>query len=412
MTGPLRRAVALVVAAALLVVSCGGSDGEEPGSADSGGSDAVGTGTELVIGRVLPETGSLAAVGGPIIAGVDLAVADVAAAGGRVRLLKGDSGTDPDVASETVNRLLGEGAQVIVGAAASGVSQAIIQTLYDAQIPQCAASNTSPSFSTQANAEYYFRTVTTSHAEAPVMANSLASTGATFAAVVARADDYGNALARLLVEELDKLGIAAEIVSYSPDAPNFADTVQEVLAMGVDSVGLIAFEEGIAILRGFLESGIPPHAVHIAAGLYDVTLAERVNPSDPTVLDGLRIHVPSGDDAFNQRVMELTNGNVSFGGQAYDCVVLLSLAFLAAGTASGPDLVALVPDLTRDGQKCFSYAECAELLSTGVDIDYDGVSGPLELDEVGDPTVGRYLVSEVQGGELVVVQTTDWTMNP
>ncbi len=399
------------MAAALLAASCGGSGGDESGGAGSGSGGASGPDSELVIGRVLPETGTLAAIGGPIIAGVDLGVADVVAAGGRVRLLKGDSGTDPDVASETVNRLLGEGAQAIIGAAASGVSQAIIQTLYDAQIPQCAASNTSPSFSTQDNAEYYFRTVTTSHAEAPVMANSLAAGGATFAAVVARSDDYGNALARLLVEELNKLGIAAEIVSYSPDAPNFDATVQEVLAKGVDSVGLIAFEEGIAILRGFLESGIPPRAVHVAAGLYDVTLAERVNPSDPTVLDGLRIHVPSGDDAFNQRVQELTHGNVSFGGQAYDCVVVLSLAYLAAGSASGPDFVAAVSGLTRDGQKCFSYAECAELLASGVDIDYDGVSGPLELDEVGDPTVGRYLVSEVRGGELVVVQTTDWSVD-
>ena len=412
MTGPWRQAAAVAVAATLLAASCGGSGGDEPSGASSGNSGSVGPDSELVIGRVLPETGTLAAIGGPIIAGVDLAVADVVAAGGRVRLLKGDSGTDPDVASETVNRLLGEGAHVIVGAAASGVSQSIIQTLYDAQIPQCAASNTSPSFSTQENAEYYFRTVTTSHAEAPVMANSLAAGGATFAAVVARSDDYGNALARLLVEELNELGIAAEIVTYSPDAPNFADTVQEVLALGVDSVGLIAFEEGIAILRGFLESGIPPSAVHIASGLYDVTLAERVNPSDPTVLDGLRIHVPSGDAAFNQRVLEQTHGNVSFGGQAYDCVVLLSLAFLAAGTDSGPELVGVIPGLTRDGQKCFSYSECAGLLAAGVNIDYDGVSGPLELDEVGDPTVGRYLVSEVRGGELVVVQTTDWAMNP
>ena len=403
---------ALLAVVALVASACGGSNEVDVVGTRSGSSGFDRPSSELVIGRVLPETGSLAAIGGPIIAGVDLAVADVVAAGGRIRLIKGDSGTDPDVASETVNRLLGEGAQVIVGAAASGVSQSIIQTLYDAQIPQCAASNTSPSFSTQANAEYFFRTVTTSHAEAPVMANSLASGGATFTAVVARSDDYGNALARLLVEELDKLGIVAEIVSYSPDAPSFDATVEEVLSMGADSVGLIAFEEGIAILRGFVEAGVPPRAVHVAAGMYDVNLPERVNPSDPSVLDGLRIHVPSGDDAFNQRLLAQTHGNVSFGGQAYDCVVVLALAHLASGATSGPEFIEVVPEITQGGQKCRSYKECAGLLADGADIDYDGVSGPLELNEVGDPTVGRYVVSEVRGGVLEVAETVDWVMTP
>ena len=78
---------------------------------------------ELVIGSVMPETGALAFLGPPMIVSIDLAVEDIQAAGGNVRLLTGDSATDPDVAPETVNRLLGEGAHVIVGAAASGVSQ-------------------------------------------------------------------------------------------------------------------------------------------------------------------------------------------------------------------------------------------------------------------------------------------------
>ena len=114
----------LAVCAALVLVAaaCGGDDAGDP---------------ELVIGQVMPETGALAFLNAPMIVSIDLAVQDIQAAGGNVRLLTGDSATDPDVAPETVNRLLGEGAHVIVGAAASGVSQSFIQTLYDAQIPQC-----------------------------------------------------------------------------------------------------------------------------------------------------------------------------------------------------------------------------------------------------------------------------------
>jgi hypothetical protein len=40
----------------------------------------------------------------------------------------------------------------------------------------------------------------------------------------------------------------------------------------------------------------------------------------------------------------------------------------------------------KDGEKCTTFAECKELLEAGEDIDYDGVSGPIEFDDNGDPT--------------------------
>ena len=366
----------------------------------------------MVIGQVMPETGSLVPIGAPQIVGVDLGVADVNAQGGNVTLLTGDSATDPDVAPETVNRLLGEGADVIIGAAASGVSQSIIQTLYDAQIPQCAGSNTSPSFSTQANAEYYFRTVTTAEGESKVMANSVAASGATNVAIANRADDYGASLARLLAEDLAALNVASETVAFDPDAPSFDSTVAQIVNMGVDTVALIAFEEGISIVRQLIEEGVPGSAIHLSAGQFDFGMPERVNPPDPSVIDGLRVQSPSGGGEFNQRIFERTGGNVNFGAQAYDCVVILALASLIAGSVDGPAMIAAVPDLTRTGEKCFSYGECAELVRQGVDIDYDGVSGPLEMDDVGDTTVGRYVIGEVRNGSLELVETLDVSLGP
>ena len=39
-----------------------------------------------------------------------------------------------------------------------------------------------------------------------------------------------------------------------------------------------------------------------------------------------------------------------------------------------------------DGTKCTSYAECADIIVGGGVADYDGVSGPITFNEVGDPT--------------------------
>ena len=252
-----KRSLALYATALLLTTACGGEDdADTPVTFATEEPAPVADDPELVIGQVMPETGALAFLNAPMIVSIDLAVQDIQAAGGNVRLLTGDSATDPDVAPETVNRLLGEGAHVIVGAAASGVSQSFIQTLYDAQIPQCSPSNTSPSFSTQQNAGFYFRTVPPDQAVALILANLVAADGATNVAIPARADDWGNALAELLADNFDELGVNYEIFSYDEDAASFDPTVAAIEGMGADAVVLLTFAEGAQIIRGLLEAGV------------------------------------------------------------------------------------------------------------------------------------------------------------
>lgn len=411
-TNGLLRLLVVCTALTLVAVACGGTDDgptrtstnttqastSEPASTDE---------LELVIGQVMPETGSLAFLNPPMVVSIDLAVQDIQDAGGNVRLIKGDSATDPDVAPETVNRLLGEGAHVIVGAAASGVSQSFIQTLYDAQIPQCAASNTSPSFSTQENAGFYFRTVPPDQGAALILANIVAADGATNVAIAARADDWGNALAELLAENFDEIGVNYEIFSYDEEAASYDPTVASIESMGADALVLIAFAEGAQILRGLLEARFPPTAMYAADGIYDLGLATTVDPTNPNVLDGFVIVAAGGSDEYSARLAPLTDGNVIFGGQAYDCVMILALAALAAGSTDGPAILEQVHAVTSGGTKCYDYAECAALIADGADIDYDGISGPLELDEVGDPGFGRYLIAEFIDGALTVTGSQD-----
>ena len=39
-----------------------------------------------------------------------------------------------------------------------------------------------------------------------------------------------------------------------------------------------------------------------------------------------------------------------------------------------------------DGTACTSFAECAEIINGGGVADYNGISGPVTFDDVGDPT--------------------------
>ncbi len=401
MTMQMRRLLWAAALAALIAAGCGNDDADSDSARPSGG------GAELVIGRILPETGMLANTSSAMVVSVALAVEDIQAAGGNVRLLTADSATDPDIAPEAVNRLLGEGAHVIVGASASGVSQSFIQTLYDAQIPQCSPSNTSPSFSTQENATFYFRTVPPDQAVSLILAQIVAADGATNVAIPARADDWGNALSRLMEENFAELGVNAQVFAYDEDATSFDPTVEAVEAMAPDAVVLVTFTEGAQIIRGLLEAGVPPRALYGTDGIYDVNLAVMVDSGNPHILDGMVAAAAGGSGEFSDRLVGLADGNVLYGGQAYDCVVVLALAALAAGSTSGPEVIQQVQAVTSGGQKCFDYGECAGLIAQGVDIDYDGVSGPLELNEVGDPTFGRYLIAQFIDGVLTVIDSHD-----
>jgi branched-chain amino acid transport system substrate-binding protein len=73
----------------------------------------------------------------------------------------------------------------------------------------------------------------------------------------------------------------------------------------------------------------------------------------------------------------------------YDAVITTALAIQAAGEFTGPALKEVLRDVTRpEGEEVFTYQEGYDILADGggpSDINYQGVSGPLDLDENGDP---------------------------
>lgn len=429
------RRMAALAAVALFAAACGGAeeaDTTEAASPEAASEEAVaseaasadasepvevtgrGDGT-LTIGSVLPESGALAFLGAPQIFGVQKAVEDINAAGGfmdsDVVLETGDSGTDPTVARPTVNRLLGAGADAIIGAAASGVSQEIIQTLFDNEITQCSASNTSPAFSEQDNAGYYFRTVPPDEAVTPVIVDTIIGDGFSNVAIVARADDYGNALADLVEQGLqDANANVATKTTYDPNTTGFDAQVQEVQDSGADSVVLISFAEGTPFIRQLVEGGFDPAGLYGADGIFAPSLPADVGGGDDFI-DGMTVIGASGSTDFNQEVLnpvlpEDEKGNFIYGAQAYDCAVITALAANAAESDDPAVFSDQVVEITTGGTECTTYEECLGLLQDGEDIDYNGAAGPIELAGnefiLGDPSVGRYAIATFEnGGELV-----------
>lgn len=359
----------------------------------------------LHIGLLIPETGAVGPLAAPSIEAMGLAVADINAAGGNVTATIADTATNPATGREAAARLLGEGADVIVGPATSAVTQAVIQALFDERVPQCSPSAQSPALSTQENAAYFFRTVPPAHAVAPIMARVVAEDGGTRVAIVGRADDYGIAISGLVAQILVEFGAEAEVILYDPGSTTFDSQVAAVADFAPDAIVNVGFFfDGTSIVHGLIEAGFGPEIQYGGDALFHPFLWQLVDPNDPTVLDGMKFIGVAGSDEFNTRISDITDGNVNFAAQSYDCLVLLALAAEIAGGTDGDAIMEAVAGLTHEGTECSSYAECVALIDAGEDIDYVGVSGPINFTPNGDPTTGSYAVFQFQGGQITVLQ--------
>jgi ABC-type branched-subunit amino acid transport system substrate-binding protein len=218
----------------------------------------------LKIGTILPQTGSLAFLGPPEFAGFDLAIKDVNDAGGvlgkPVEGIKGDSGdATTDTANQTVDRLLAQNVDEIVGAASSGVTLTVIDKITGAGVVQFSPANTSKKLSTYPDKGLYFRTAPSDILQGATLGQIVAADGNANVAIIARNDAYGTGLLEDTTSSLIQAG--AKVVYskvYDEKAATFDAEVDGAKAANPDAIVLITFDEGSKILTTMVEKGIGP----------------------------------------------------------------------------------------------------------------------------------------------------------
>jgi ABC-type branched-subunit amino acid transport system substrate-binding protein len=225
----------------------------------------AGDGT-LTIGSILPQTGSLAFLGPPEFAGFDLAVEDINAAGGvlgqDVVGIPGDSGdATTDTATQTVNRLLAQNVDAIVGAASSGVSLTVIDAITGAGVVQFSPANTSKELSDYPDKGLYFRTAPSDILQGAVLGEIIAGDGHATVGIIARNDSYGTGLVEDTTAALEEAGVeVVETQIYDEAAQTFDAEVGALAAADPDAILVIGFDESSKILTTMIENGVGPDA--------------------------------------------------------------------------------------------------------------------------------------------------------
>ncbi len=367
----------------------------------------------LKLGSALPLTGNLAFLGPPEEAGAFMAVEEINAAGKGITIdyLPGDSGDTDNKAYDTeIPRLLAADVQAIVGAASSGVSLQFIDRVVAECVIQFSPANTSAAFSTYDDKGLYFRTAPSDVLQGEVLGNLIAEEGRQRISMIVLNDSYGTGLAGFITEAFEAAG--GEVIAaptYNTGDTNFTSQISEALAGDPDAIVLVTFDEAKTIVPE-LTSQFPGEDLYFVDG----NLTNYSDDFAPGTLEGAKGTYPGVNEAnIADFIAEMNSfweggGNdplelYAYGPETYDAVVVLALAALEARSTQGANMAEKLREVsggTGNGTKCTSFAECADIINGGGTADYDGPSGAIAFDEVGDPTAGNILIQEYDGNNV------------
>jgi branched-chain amino acid transport system substrate-binding protein len=353
---------------------------------------ATTTDTPLKLGSLLPTTGNLAFLGPPEIAGVNLAVKEVNAAGGvlgkPVTVTHRDSGdTKTDTATQSTTALLAGGAQAIIGAASSSVSKTVINQITGAGVVHFSPANTSPDFTTWDDKGLYWRTAPSDVLQGKVLGNYAATCGAQTIGMIVLNDAYGTGLQKNVKQAFTDAGgkvVAEEL--YNTGDSQFQAQVDKVVAAKPDAIVLITFDEAKSIIPLLTAKGIKGSQMFLVDG----NTSDYSKVFKAGTMTGAHGTFPGTftKDEFKKSLLSVDPKlkDFTYGGESYDAVNLIALASEAAKSTKGVDIAKKLKEVSETGEACTNYASCVTLLRNGKDIDYNGKSGPITFSDAGDPT--------------------------
>lgn len=367
----------------------------------------------LKLGTALPLTGNLAFLGPPEEAGVALAIKDIneAAKGITIEATLGDSGDTDNKAYDTeIPRLLNAGVEAVIGAASSGTSLQFIDRLVAECVIQFSPANTSAALTDYADKGLYFRTAPSDVLQGEVLGNLIAEDGHQKISLIVLNDSYGTGLAEFVTKAFEAAG--GEVLAaptYNTGDTNFTSQIAEALAPGPDAIVLITFDEAKTIVPE-LTAQFPGEKLYFVDG----NLTNYSEVFEPGTLEGAKGTYPGVNESkigdFITRMDEnwQAQGNAplelnAYGPESYDAVVLLALAALEARSTEGANMSVKLQEVSGgsgNGQKCTTFAECADIINAGGTADYDGPSGNVTFNELGDPTDGNILIQQFDGNNV------------
>jgi branched-chain amino acid transport system substrate-binding protein len=393
-----------VVAVAAAATACTGDD-DSPATTTS--IDGTTTTTvernddgTLVLGVYLPVTGEGSELGQPMIEAVENAVRRINEAGGVlghdivVEQTDEGAGTGPGA-------LLEAGVDAIVGPASSLTALSHLGSMVDpvTGVVVCSPSATALALDDFPDNTFFFRTAPSDSLQMTAIARQAQRTGARSVAVGYLDDPYGRGLYDAFVDDAQQLGISVlASVPFSGGETDLSSVANDLLAVAPGVITVLGnSDDGGRLLAALdaAEVSSPEVIVNDAIRQARQTI-QSLSPEFRERLTGIAPQArgvdPNGPEGY-------------FAAHAADCVNLIALSVLAAGTDAPRTFRTAMANTSADGRSCGTFEACALLLAQVLNIDYDGASGSVELaNTTGDPMRARFQAFgfDAEGAEIDV----------
>lgn len=359
----------------------------------------------LRVGTILPLTGVLQAFGLSMRDAADLAAAEIDAAevlSGSLELLHRDSQTRATAGINAANDLIfTERVPAILGAAASGVSLPVAGVTVPNEVLQISPASTSPVFSTFESQEpgWFWRTAHSDVLEANVAAGRAVAKSWSQAGILAPNSAFGIGLADAFREGFSITGgtIVAQ-VNYTEGKVDYTADLQLLANAAPQFVFLVGFPgDGRTIVSSWWANRLDPgwdwewlwygglkdqsFVDDLQSGGVDV---RGVEGTGPLYVGGP--HFSTFSSAYRSAY---GSDPVLFAAHAYDALYLLALA---AVSGQATDSLSIRSNLLRVaspggapvGPGTAEFQRATGILERGEEVDYQGASGSVDFDFVGD----------------------------
>ena len=407
---PLLSAV-VVLAATMGLAACG----------DDGGGG--GSSFDLKVGDIVPLTGDLSPYGPPGRKAADLAISEIkkgikqAGVDETVTIQHEDEETNPQAAVSAARKLADTGVSCMAAAYASADTIPVAKSVsIRDQIVQISPASTAASIADLDDDGYMNRTAPPDSLQAKALADhvneELGGKGKTVN-VAARNDFYGSGLANSFAEEWSaRGGKVGQKVLYDPEQPSYNSEAAKIVSGNPDAFVIVDFPETYAkVGPALVRTGKwDVKKTFITDGLADTELPSSVGAGATEGLRGTTVGTFTGptQDAFD-KLYRSTPGpkRQTFDAQNFDAVMPCYLAAVAAGSADADKIKDELRAVSGPPGPKYTFQQLPQAikdLKDGNDIDYEGASGPIDLDDKGD--LGKYVYSVIRftNGKLETVK--------
>ena len=400
----------MVLGAAVSLAACGGGENKSASF-------------NMTIGHLAPVTGYLSDFAPAAGKAADLAGAQInqaiddVGADQTVTVKQKDDHTDTRAGVRAARALVAaDQAPCLVGSWSAAVSERVAKEVsMKDKVLQISPAATDDALSELADNGLVNRTVTPDSLQGPTLADVIEDdTGGAQGkrvSIGASNDAYGKNIARTFdVAWRRKGGRTGTTVFYAPNQRSYGPQAKKIVSGSPAAFVIVASvgdyqKLGPALVR---TGQWDPARTFVTDGLASSNLPKTAGTG---ATEGMRGTVPGSPDTgaaaegFDQLYATDGSRRGLFDAQTFDAVILCYLAAVAAGK---PDAVAMAKELravSAPGGKKYTWKQLPDAikaLQNGDDIDYEGASGPIDLDDKGDPTAGVYDLFRFKDGKADV----------